>query len=157
MYQAREKHPLSATLPAEDDEVGLAMWELFVAIGDFWQLGDDPKPYRQLFESFMSNRIVLNPLYQDYYSKANQLIAKLASEGTKQKAYETIFTKKDRTPPPGPPANELELVQRNVANEFVALRLALGGFLSFGALNYCGYFGGANVPGQPVPYRTFSK
>jgi hypothetical protein len=157
MYQDRVKHPLSATLPDTDGDVDQAMWELFVAVGDFWQLGDKPEPYRQRLESFMSNRIALNPLYKDYYSKAAQLIAKLASEGTKLSAYETIFTSKDRTPPAGPPANELDLVQRNVANEFVAFRVALGGFLSFGALNYCGYFGGANIPGQPAPYRTFSR
>lgn len=154
MYQARAKHPLSPTVPPREDEVEQAMWDLFVAIGDLWRLGDDPAPYHQRFLSFMANRIELNPLYRDYYAKAASLLAELASEGSKESAYETIFTKKDRSLPPGPPANELDLVQRTVANEFIALRLALGSFQSFGAVNYCGFFGGAILPGRAAPYRT---
>jgi hypothetical protein len=43
---------------------------------------------------------------------------------------------------------------RREANEFVAFRLAVGGFAAFGATNYRGFFGGANIAGQPVPYRV---
>jgi hypothetical protein len=155
MYQARAKHPLSPTVPPREDDVERSMWGLFVAIGKYWALGDDPAPYRQRFLSFMANRIELNPLYRDYYAKATSLLAELASQGGEDHAYETIFTEKARSLPSGPPINELDLVQRTVANEFVALRLALGSFQSFGAVNYCGYFGGANMTGRAAPYRTF--
>lgn len=153
MYQARAKHPLSPTVPPRQDQVEQAMWDLLVAIGEFWKLGDDPEPYRQRFLSFMANRIELNPLYRDYYAKAASLIADLASDGGVNAAYETIFTKKVK-PLPAAPASELDLVQRTVSNEFIALRLALGSFQSFGAVNYCGFFGGANLPGRSAPYRT---
>jgi hypothetical protein len=32
--------------------------------------------------------------------------------------------------------------------------LALGGFKAFCALNYPGYPAGANIEGQPIPYRS---
>ena len=73
------------------------------------------------------------------------------------KAYEQLFTQKPRSAPAAPPQTEMEFVQQYVANEFIGLRLALGSFKSFGAINYCGYFGGANIVGQPVPYRTPSQ
>jgi hypothetical protein len=155
MYQIRAKHPFSPLAPSEPQAVEDAMWELFKAVGDFWQLGDDPNGYRERFKTFMDNRISLNPLYNDFYAATKKHIDELAGPNGRAHAYEVLFTKKDRKLPAGPPVSELDFIQVYVANEFIALRLALGGFLAFGAVNYCGYFGGANIPGQPVPYRTF--
>ena len=54
----------------------------------------------------------------------------------------------------GVPQSPLEATKRFVIDEFIAMRLAFGGFRSFGATNSCGYFGGANIADEPVPYRT---
>jgi hypothetical protein len=156
MYQSRARHPLSSLAPSEPQGVEDAMWHLFVAVGEFWKLGDDPAGYRERFKTFMDNRISLNPIYEGLYAAAKRMIDDLTAElGSPGSAYEAILTRKDRKLPSGPPESELEFIQVYVANEFIALRLALGGFLAFGALNYCGYFGGGNIPGQPAPYRTF--
>jgi hypothetical protein len=153
MYQARVSNvliPSESTVSAEVDE---AMWKLFVAIGEFWNLEDDPGPYRLRLRAFMANRISINPIYRDFYIVAKTVIDKLISEYG-AKAYEQLFTQKPRSAPAAPPQTEMEFVQQYVANEFIGLRLALGSFKTFGAINYCGYFGGANIAGQPVPYRT---
>jgi hypothetical protein len=153
MYQARVSNvviPSESVLPAAVEK---AMWNLFVAIGDFWKLGDDPEPYRLRFEAFMANRIGINPMYRDFYVVAKTVIDQLITEHG-QAAYEVLFTQKPRIAPTAPPQTQLEFVQQYVANEFIGFRLALGSFKAFGAINYCGYFGGANIAGQPIPYRT---
>jgi hypothetical protein len=153
MYQAKVENPLSHLAPPVPDDVEEAMWGLFVAIGDFWKLGDKPEPFRLRFRAFMANRISLNPLYRDFYATAKALIDELGPGGNKTSAYQKLFTQKGRMVPAPPPETKLEFIQHYVANEFVALRLALGSFKAFGAVNYCGYFGGANIADQPVPYR----
>ena len=155
MYQQRTRHPLSPLVPIEPTEVEDAMWDLFVAVGKYWKLTDDPVGYRGRFKTFMENRISLDPLYITFYSAAKKLIDELTAGHGLAVAYETVFAAKDRRPPTGTPESELEFIQYYVANEFIAFRLALGGFKDFGALNYCGYFGGANITGEPAPYRTF--
>jgi hypothetical protein len=157
MYQARVSNvitPSESTVTAEIDE---AMWKLFVAIGDFWKLEDDPAPYRLRLRAFMANRISINPIYRDFYVVAKLVIERLISEYGTPSAYERLFTQKPRIAPAAPPQTELEFVQQYVANELIGLRLALGSFKTFGAINYCGYFGGANIPDQPAPYRTPTK
>lgn len=154
MYQARVNNVVipdeSTVAPAVDE----AMWKLFVAIGEFWKLGDNPQPYRLRLRAFMSNRIRFSPIYRDFYVLARTVIDGLiAQTGDKAKAYEMLFTQKPRVATTTPPQTQLEFVQQYVANEFIGLRLSLGGFKAFGAINYCGYFGGANIEGQPVPYR----
>jgi hypothetical protein len=153
MYQARVSN---VVIPGESlvtKDVEDAMWKLFVAIGDFWRLEDDPEPYRLRFRAFMANRISINPMYRDFYDLAKTVIQGLVAQYGAT-AYEQLFTQKPRVAPTAPPQTQLEFVQQYVANEFIGLRLALGSFKTFGAINYCGYFGGANIVGQPVPYRT---
>jgi hypothetical protein len=154
MYQPKVRNPLSPFAAREPDDIDAAMWALFVAIGDFWKTGDGPDRYRLRFRSFMQNRIALNPLYQKFYAAAKTLIDELVSRLGESAAYEDLFTQKDRRSPPAPPETEREFIQSYVVNEFIALRLALGSFQTFGAANYCGYFGGANIDDQPPPYRT---
>lgn len=154
MYQARERHLLSPRAPVGTDGVFESAFRMLVAIGTFWRLTDDPASYRERLRAFMADRININPLYRQYYVLSERVSAALVAQMGEDKAYEHIFTSKDKGPKAPPPTTELEYVQVFVANELISLRLALGGFASFGALNYRGYFGGANVPGQPVPYRS---
>lgn len=153
MYRAKVVHPFAQDATA--DEMPLdALWSLFVAIGDHWSLGDDAERYRLRFESFIENRIALNPLYSQTYRDAGAFIDGMVAGLGHAAAFEKIFTEKPRISPNGTPTTPLETVQRFVVNEFITLRLALGSFKAFGALNYPGYPAGANIEGQPIPYRS---
>lgn len=153
MYQTPAKHPLSADLPPLDESVFASMWTLFRHIGKYWQNMDDPSPYRSQLYSFMLNRINLRPIYRDYYLLAATVTRQLIEQYGEDQAYVYLFTDVDAAK--APPETPLALTRQKVANEFMALQLSLGGFKAFGAVNYCGYIGGANIPGQPAPYRTF--
>lgn len=153
MYQARVNNVLVPSESIISTDVDDALWKLFVAIGDFWSLGDNPEPYRLRVRAFMANRIRINPMYRDFYVVAKTVIEELKAQYGAA-AYEQLFTQKPRIAPTAPPQTQLEFVQQYVANEFIGFRLALGSFRAFGAINYCGYFGGANIARQPVPYRT---
>jgi hypothetical protein len=158
MYQARVNNvvlPDESTVPPAVDA---AMWKLFVAIGDFWKLGDDPKPYRLRLRAFMSNRIRFSPIYRDFYVLARTVIDELiAQTGDRAKAYELLFTQKPRVATTTPPQTQLEFVQQYVANEFIGLRLSLGSFKAFGAINYCGYFGAPILKVSPCRIARRSK
>ena len=153
MYDNKVRHPLAPAVPAVEAPVGEAMWNLFVAIGDMWMLTDDPAPYRLRFRTFMENRIALQPLYAGYYLAAANMIADLTAQADAFSAYLLIYFGQN---PNNLTVNPtlLEAVQQFVAYEFIAFRLSLGSFAEFGAINYRGYIGGANIPGEPAPYRT---
>ncbi|MDG9697257.1 hypothetical protein QC281_45240, partial [Streptomyces sp. DH17] len=108
MYQRRVKNPFSALTAKEHEGVDQAMWGLFVAIGDYWKLGDDPESYRGRFTTFMENRISLNPLYRQFYAGAKSLIDRLIADYGSARAYEIVFTQRDRKQPVGVPETELE-------------------------------------------------
>lgn len=129
------------------------MWALFVAIGVHWNTVADPGPLRSRLDSFLDNRIALMPLYADYYAIAHRVIASLIAEyaGDARAAYAALFTSEEANR--SPPTTQLALTRQAVANEFIVLHTALGGFLVFGAMNWPGYFGGANLPGRPAPNR----
>jgi hypothetical protein len=153
MYDNKVRHPLAPPAPSVEKRVGDAMWELFVAVGDMWMLTDDPEPYRLRFRTFMENRIALQPLYEGYYLAAANMIADLTGQADATSAYLLIYFNQN---PKGLTVNPtlLQAVQQFVAFEFINLRLSLGSFAEFGAINYRGYIGGANIPGEPAPYRT---
>ena len=154
MYRARVVHPfVQGAVPVPDKQTE-TLWSLFVAIGDHWSLGDDSQRYRLRFVSFLENRINLNPLYRDSYRDGAALIESMVAEFGAAAAFERIFTDKPRISQSGVPGTQLEALQRFVVNEFIALRLALGSFKAFGALNYPGYPAGANIEGQLIPYRS---
>ncbi|MEA2572654.1 MAG: hypothetical protein QOI24_4655 [Acidobacteriota bacterium] len=153
MYQTKVLHPLSALVPTVTDSVAASMWNLFVAIGPYWELTDDPEPYRLRFTTFMQNRIALNPIYAAFYAAAATCIDVLIAHLGEPAAYAVIFSKQNDDVA-SVPLTTLNLVQQYVSSEFIAIRVALGGFKDFGAINYCGYFGGANILDEPVPYRT---
>lgn len=153
MYERRAVHPVSRGLTPLTQATVEILWDVFVAIGEQWSLKDDPMTYRLRFETFLENRIKVSPVHRDYYVDGAEFLAVLIDEVGRELAYARLFTQKPRVPQSGIPATRLEAVQRYVANEFISLRLALGGFKSFGAMNYRGYFGGANIEGEPTPYR----
>ncbi|MDX0698396.1 hypothetical protein GOD53_31030 [Sinorhizobium medicae] len=156
MYQSKAKHALSRGKEPLPQDVIDTLWSLFCEIGVHWTLKDNAEDYRLRFLTFIDNRIELDPLYEGYYRDGAALIQQLAAKVGDAAAFNRIFANKPRIAPSGVPATILEVLQRFVANEFIALRLALGGFKSFGAVNYCGYFGGANIEGEPTPYRERS-
>ena len=84
----------------------------------------------------------------EYMYTEDELIEELGV----QKGYEKLFTTHVDTSKP--PSTYFERARIKVSNEFVLFQLAVGGFEAYGAKNYPGYFGGANVVGKP-PYRTF--
>ena len=151
MYQAKVRHPLSPPAASLKDDVDEAMWRLFKAIGDMWLFNDDPEPYRLRFRALMENRIAVDPLYAGYYAAAAAMIADLTAQKDANAAYMLIYFGENQGLTFDP--NMLAAVQQNVSNELIAMRLSLGTFRQFGALNYRGYFGGANLPGEPPPYR----
>ncbi|MER8823084.1 hypothetical protein NKH70_25385 [Mesorhizobium sp. M0991] len=156
MYQSKAIHALSRGKEPLSQDVIDTLWSLFREIGAHWSLEDDAEAYRLRFLTFIENRIELDPLYQGYYRDGAAFIDELRDKIGAAAAFNRIFANKPRIAPSGVPATMLEALQRFVANEFIALRLALGGFKSFGAVNYCGYFGGANIDGEPTPYRERS-
>lgn len=153
MYQTPAIHPLSEDLPPLPDEVFDVLWEIFSQIGQFWQNMLDPSPFRIQVYNFVINRINLRPIYRDYYASAPAVIKQLKDELGPVKAYEFLFT--DTAANVAPPQTPVAVVRQSIVNELIAFQLALGGFKALGAVNYLGYIGGANIPGQQVPYRTF--
>lgn len=153
VYQARARHPAGDRAQDLSQAVRDAMWELFVAVGTHWKTVQDPAPMRSRFDSFLDNRIALMPLYAEYYAIAHRVIESLKTGhgGDAGAAYAELFTREDANRQP--PTTQLALTRQAVANEFVVLHTALGGFLAFGPVNWPGYFGGANLPGRPAPYR----
>ena len=151
MYQARVRSAVSPRALEALGDVDDEMWALFLAIGAFWSLTDDTTGYRGRLQAFMANRVSLDVGYLGYYALAADVIEALRAEtGSSEAAYTKLFTAK---PSGGEEDSDLVAVKAKVADEFIAWRLALGGFLDFGALNYRGYIGGANLPDEPVPYR----
>lgn len=129
------------------------MWRLFQAIGRFWGSTEDIETYRSRFHGFLLNRIALNPLYKYFYLSAQEVMADLVVRyGQEEAAYRFLLTDGDANQPP--PETPIQSARQRVANEFISIYLALGGFKNFGAINYPGYFGGANIPGEKAPYRT---
>lgn len=152
MYQKRVQSALSARAPSATAEVDEAMWALFLAIGDYWMLTDDVTGYRGRLQAFMANRISLDVGYLGYYALAAQVVEELQADVVAPAAaYARLFTAR---PSGGEEDSDLATVKAKVVDEFITWRLALGGFRDFGALNYRGYFGGANLSDEPVPYRT---
>ncbi|CAB3755673.1 hypothetical protein [Paraburkholderia solisilvae] len=152
MYQPIAKHPLSPAVPAIDDDVFASMWDIFVNIGKFWGNMDDATPHRAELYSFMLDRIRLRPIYGQYYANARDVMRELIREFGSEAAYTRLFTDKDANRVPA--ETPLAVVRQMVSNEFIALQLCLGGFKASGAVNYCGYIGGPNIPGAQTPYRT---
>lgn len=154
MFEGKTQHPLSAHLAPLEVSTLNAMWQLFTQIGKFWQNLEASADYQSQLTAFMGNRIDFDPLYHQYYTTAQQVIEQLIQEHGQEGAYTFLFT--DPTANQSPPSTPLAITRQKVSNEFIALQLSLGGFKAFGgAINYPGYFGGANVPDEPAPYRTF--
>lgn len=139
--------------PYDDQELFLTkeiiatLWQLFINIGKYWQnmTEEESKELYHKWRIFIYNRIHFNPDYIAEYENAANVIDSLGD-----KAFEIIFT--DPAANIAPPTTKLARTRQLISNEFIALQLSLGGFKSFGAKNYNGYFGGINKKGFP-PYR----
>lgn len=149
MYEDRVHHPLSSRTPELPPELEAAMWRLYQAIGTYFELGDTPEAHRLRLRGFMANRISLDRDYKQHYERAAQHITALITQFGEQEAFKKLFT--TRNPTPG---SDREIAKKKVSDEFVEWRLALGGFSVFGASNYRGYIGGANLADEQTPYRT---
>ncbi len=144
---------------AVSQELFDSMWELFIAIGDFWKngdfrdgdAGDNDTSYQSQLLSFMNNRIELDPVYLNEYEGAKVVIEELQDLYGTEGGYKELFTQPVN--PKIQPSTPFERARIKVSNEFVLFQLAMGGFEAFGAKNYPGYFGGANIKGK-TPYRT---
>ena len=145
------KNPLRLYQEPLSDSTLDCLWRLFAAICKYWKTAEDPTVYKTRFFSFVFNRMDFNPLYAEYYRAAERVINSLIEQYGEEQAFVWLLT--DTQSNVTPPITEIAVVRQLVSNEFVALHLSLGAFKSFGATNYCGYFGGANLPGQPPPYR----
>jgi len=151
MYQKQIQSPVADNIPALQQETFDSMFALFEQIGIFWNNLDDAEQYRSRLVAFMQNRIKLRPIYREYYVLAAKTIKQLIEEHGEQLAYQLLFTDKQANQPPAD--TPLAITRQKVSNEFVTFQLAQGGFKSFGAENYPGFIGGANIPGKPAPYR----
>lgn len=160
-YDIPVAHAFSKAEVRIEDDLFASMWQLFLQIGKFWKngrfvkAGNDPATeasiQSQLLD-FMNNRIEQDACYIGEYRNARTVINQLIEEYGEKKAYENLFTR--QVDAKSPPTTPFERARIKVSNEFILLQLALGGFKTFGAKNYLGYFGGANVKGKP-PYRTY--
>ena len=146
------KHPLSDNTSEISPELFESMWALFVAINEYWETISDVSIHRTQLLNFMINRIRLDPLYLGYYMTTANLLKELAEKfGTN--AYQELFTNIAASTEI-PPQTPIAIARQRVSNEFVSFHLAIGGFKSFGAVNYPGFVGGPNIPGGIPPYRT---
>ncbi|MEZ4785261.1 MAG: hypothetical protein R3F28_14465 [Candidatus Kapaibacterium sp.] len=153
MEALHHPYPYQEELPTQ--QTMDAMWRLFLAIGEFWEIDADIEAMSSNLVVFMSNRIQVNPTYVAEYANAEEVIDELISELGEAEAYKKLFT--DPSANISPPTTKLARARQLVSNEFVALQLALGGFKTFGgAKNYLGYISGANIEGD-TPYRTYTK
>jgi hypothetical protein len=141
----------SRVLPPLDQQTMDSLWELFVRICLYWNNLPDVHQYKSRLETFVLNRIANNPQYHLYYQTAVLAINELIAEQGEEKAYVLLFT--DIQANTVPAKTGIQIARQYVSNEFVCLQLAVGGFKSFGAVNYCGYFGGPNIRGKKPPYR----
>lgn len=137
-----------------DRETLAGVWAIFVHIGQFWKNDSAPEAMRSNFLVFIENRIRMDASYVGEYRNATAVVAELTAELGEAAAYEKLFT--DPAANISPPTTRLARARQLVSNELVALQLALGGFRAWGAVNYLGYIGGANVPGHP-PYRVYRR
>lgn len=138
------------TLP--DPRVRDRLWRLFSAIVRRWS-DIDPTTMKSNWLVFLGNRIRVDASYAGEYAAAAQLLDEMAAAMGEEAAYEKLLT--DAQANVAPPATPLARARQRVSNEFITLFLALGGFKAYGAVNYLGYIGGANIEGQ-IPYRTAS-
>lgn len=143
-------HANTNQLPFPDAKTLERLWQLFVAIGDFWQNNPEPERMRSNFLVFVANRIKVECCYVDEYNNAAHVLDELIAELGAPAGFEKLLT--DVQADVAPPTTRLARARQRVSNEFVALQMALGGFKAFGAANYLGYVAGANIEGH-VPYR----
>jgi hypothetical protein len=154
LYNLEARFPVADENSIIKENLSESMWNLFVAIGKFWAEEIDVSFMKSNFLVFLSNRVEVDPNYRSEYKNAREVINELITEVGENEGYKKLLT--DVAANIAPPTTRLARARQLVSNEFIILFLALGGFKKFGdgALNYPGYFGGANFENLP-PYRTY--
>lgn len=124
------------------------LWSLFSHIVKRWS-DADPSAMRSNWLVFIANRQRVDGAWAGWYAEAAALLDQRVAQMGEAAAYEQLLN----TPRVAGQPTDLPWPLARVADEFITLFLALGGFKAYGAVNYLGYIAGANVPGQ-TPYRT---
>lgn len=117
------------------------LWRLFQQIGRAWDCAKhDSLEVRSSWLEFVEAKSTVSPSYTGEYSNAVLVCAEL-EEVHGGEAYDRLFF--GNGIPPGPPMTRLAHTKRFVADEFMSVQIAAGGFKSFGDLNYKGFVGGS--------------
>lgn len=154
VYNLEARFSARSAAETLDESLAEKMWELFVAISRFWTSETKISEMKSEFLVFLSNRIEVKSSYKDEYINAAAVIDELTVELGAEEGYKKLLT--DPAANIAPPTTRIARARQLVSNEFVVLFLALGGFQATGAgaLNYPGYFGGANFADR-TPYRKY--
>jgi hypothetical protein len=138
----------SATGKLEPEQIE-RLWEVFVAIANFW--GDaDPTPLWSQWLEFLELRTAQAPSYLEEYRNAIRVL-----DDRKRGQSDPGLTKllsASGVPPRDPVTTPLGHLKRYVVDEFIWVWLATGGFRTYGAGNYNGYISGSRFAVRP-PYR----
>lgn len=153
----RDESVSSDMLSAEPRELAPAeieqLWELFHAIGMYWQnTSNDSVGQRSSWTEFIALRAVQKPSYVAEYENALSVMDELEAE-CGENAFQMMFQHKleDREKP----RTRMDHVKRFVVNEFIRMQIVAGGFRGFGSdiegknreklrpLNYNGFVRGS--------------
>lgn len=147
----------SKMLSAEPRDLQMGMtnelWDLFHAIGEYWQnTTDNSAGQRSSWTEFVILRATQSPSYIAEYENALRVIAELKREfGDKAflKLFEHKSEEKDK------PQSRMDHAKKFVVDEFIRMQIVAGGFRGFGSdpegknraklrpLNYNGFVRGS--------------
>lgn len=129
------------------------LWELFHAIGTYWEnTSDDSAGQRSSWTEFVILRAAERPSYIAEYESALKVIAELQAEFDAD-AFPTLFQHKLKAKDPC--RTRMDHAKRFVVDEFIRMQIVAGGFRGFGSdadgtnrknrrpLNYNGFVRGS--------------
>jgi len=154
-YDLEARYLIQNDLRQLDNALIDELWKLFLNIARFWGNSEKSADMKNNFLIFISNRLQTDYNYLTDYVNAVAVVKELDGVYGAGKGYEKLLTGPFANV--NPPQSRLARARQRVANEFIKLQLALGGFKRFGSdKNYPGYICGPNLPDN-TPYRTYPK
>jgi len=138
------------------------LWEIYCEINNFWNKEKSivNNNHKQIFISFILNRIGLKPEYVDFYKIGVKVYKEyLVSTTNNNELHQKLFNNPVANIHPYTSAKSM--FKQKVINEFITFYLASGGFKIFNPdkscdnSNYVGYIGGEN--GKEHPYLTYEN